>query len=234
METSQLDTKKLAEEMLKGYYRKYRIEGDPSPDDINIMSQVICKFFENCVKLYFRENIDRAILDDMEQRSKHNSLDMPLAELFFSKSEAELAKTRLYKVLQILSRPVDMDEVCEWLHYHLIDYLHSEKDIYIDRKALKDALICRFKPKAESRPYQFMADEAMKCLSFEKHREFIFNVAQRENRGNGLIEKHYKEHGELKDLIRLVLKYHAENLAADFHTESEEEYIYRKIKDNEA
>lgn len=39
---------------------------------------------------------------------------------------------------------------------------------------------------------------------------------------------------ELKDLIRLVLKYHAENLARDFHTESEEEYIYRKIKDNEA
>lgn len=35
---------------------------------------------------------------------------------------------------------------------------------------------------------------------------------------------------ELKDLIRLVLKYHAENLAANFHTESEEEFIYRKIK----
>lgn len=37
---------------------------------------------------------------------------------------------------------------------------------------------------------------------------------------------------ELKDLIRLVLKYHAENLAADFHTESEEDFIYRKIKEN--
>lgn len=35
---------------------------------------------------------------------------------------------------------------------------------------------------------------------------------------------------ELKDLIRLVLKYHAENLAADFHTESEEEYIFKNIK----
>ena len=35
---------------------------------------------------------------------------------------------------------------------------------------------------------------------------------------------------KLKDLIRLVLKYHAENLARDFHTESEEEFIYRKIK----
>lgn len=35
---------------------------------------------------------------------------------------------------------------------------------------------------------------------------------------------------ELKDLIRLVLKYHAENLAMDFHTESEEEYIFKKIK----
>ena len=39
---------------------------------------------------------------------------------------------------------------------------------------------------------------------------------------------------ELKELIAQVLKHHAENLAADFHTESEEEYIYRKIKDNEA
>ena len=39
---------------------------------------------------------------------------------------------------------------------------------------------------------------------------------------------------ELKEFIAQVLKYHAENLAADFHTESEEEYIYRKIKDNEA
>ena len=37
---------------------------------------------------------------------------------------------------------------------------------------------------------------------------------------------------ELKDLIRLVLKYHAENMSADFHTESEEEFIYRKIKEN--
>ena len=37
---------------------------------------------------------------------------------------------------------------------------------------------------------------------------------------------------KLKDLIRLVLKYHAENLAADFHTESEEDFIYRKIKEN--
>ena len=36
----------------------------------------------------------------------------------------------------------------------------------------------------------------------------------------------------LKDLIRLVLKYHAENLATDFHTESEEDFIYRKIKEN--
>lgn len=35
---------------------------------------------------------------------------------------------------------------------------------------------------------------------------------------------------ELKDLIRLVLKYHAENLAADFHTESEEEFIFKSIK----
>lgn len=39
---------------------------------------------------------------------------------------------------------------------------------------------------------------------------------------------------ELKEFIAQVLKHHAENLAADFHTESEEEYIYRKIKDNEA
>lgn len=37
---------------------------------------------------------------------------------------------------------------------------------------------------------------------------------------------------ELKDLIHLVLKYHAENMSADFHTESEEEFIYRKIKEN--
>ena len=36
---------------------------------------------------------------------------------------------------------------------------------------------------------------------------------------------------ELKDLIRLVLKYHAENLASSFHTESEEEYIFEKIKE---
>ena len=36
---------------------------------------------------------------------------------------------------------------------------------------------------------------------------------------------------ELKDLIRLVLKYHTENMAADFHTESEEEYIFKKIKE---
>ncbi len=35
---------------------------------------------------------------------------------------------------------------------------------------------------------------------------------------------------ELKDLIRLVLKYHAENLAMDFHTESEEDYILKNIK----
>lgn len=38
---------------------------------------------------------------------------------------------------------------------------------------------------------------------------------------------------ELKNLIRLVLKYHAENLARDFHTESEEEFIYRKIKERD-
>ena len=38
---------------------------------------------------------------------------------------------------------------------------------------------------------------------------------------------------KLKDLIRLVLKYHAENLARDFHTESEEEFIYRKIKERD-
>lgn len=38
---------------------------------------------------------------------------------------------------------------------------------------------------------------------------------------------------ELKDLIRLVLKYHAENMSADFHTESEEEFIYRKIKERD-
>lgn len=37
---------------------------------------------------------------------------------------------------------------------------------------------------------------------------------------------------ELKDLIRLVLKYHAENLASSFHTESEEEYIFKKIKES--
>ena len=36
----------------------------------------------------------------------------------------------------------------------------------------------------------------------------------------------------LKDFIRLVLKYHAENLAADFHTESEEDFICRRIKEN--
>ena len=35
---------------------------------------------------------------------------------------------------------------------------------------------------------------------------------------------------ELKDLIRLVLKYHAENMSADFHTESEEEFIFKSIK----
>lgn len=39
---------------------------------------------------------------------------------------------------------------------------------------------------------------------------------------------------KLKELIAQVLKHHAENLAADFHTESEEEYIYRKIINNEA
>lgn len=36
---------------------------------------------------------------------------------------------------------------------------------------------------------------------------------------------------ELRQFIRLVLKYHAENLAADFHTESEEEFIFKKIKE---
>lgn len=35
---------------------------------------------------------------------------------------------------------------------------------------------------------------------------------------------------ELKDLIRLVLKYHAENMSADFHTESEEDFIFKNIK----
>ena len=35
---------------------------------------------------------------------------------------------------------------------------------------------------------------------------------------------------ELRQFIRLVLKYHAENLAADFHTESEEEFIFKNIK----
>lgn len=35
---------------------------------------------------------------------------------------------------------------------------------------------------------------------------------------------------KLKDLIRLVLKYHAENLARDFHTESEGEFIFKNIK----
>lgn len=35
---------------------------------------------------------------------------------------------------------------------------------------------------------------------------------------------------ELKDLIRLVLKYHAENMSADFHTENEEEFILKSIK----
>lgn len=35
---------------------------------------------------------------------------------------------------------------------------------------------------------------------------------------------------ELKDLIRLVLKYHAKNMSADFHTESEEEFIFKSIK----
>lgn len=35
---------------------------------------------------------------------------------------------------------------------------------------------------------------------------------------------------ELRLFIRLVLKYHAENLAADFHTESEEEFIFKSIK----
>ena len=34
----------------------------------------------------------------------------------------------------------------------------------------------------------------------------------------------------LKDFIRLVLKYHAENMSADFHTESEEDYIFKNIK----
>ena len=34
----------------------------------------------------------------------------------------------------------------------------------------------------------------------------------------------------LKDFIRFVLKYHAENMSADFHTESEEEYILKNIK----
>jgi hypothetical protein len=40
-----------------------------------------------------------------------------------------------------------------------------------------------------------------------------------------------KRDKELKDLINLVLKYHAENLASSFHTESEEEYIFKKIKE---
>lgn len=35
---------------------------------------------------------------------------------------------------------------------------------------------------------------------------------------------------ELRQFIRLVLKCHAENLAADFHTESEEEFIFKSIK----
>ena len=35
---------------------------------------------------------------------------------------------------------------------------------------------------------------------------------------------------KLKGLIRLVLKYHAENMSADFHTESEEEFILKSIK----
>lgn len=36
---------------------------------------------------------------------------------------------------------------------------------------------------------------------------------------------------ELRRFIRLILKYHAENLAADFHTESEEDYILKKFKE---
>ena len=35
---------------------------------------------------------------------------------------------------------------------------------------------------------------------------------------------------ELKDLIRLVLKYHAANMSAEFHTESEEDFIFKSIK----
>jgi len=35
---------------------------------------------------------------------------------------------------------------------------------------------------------------------------------------------------ELRQFIRLVLKYHAENMSADFHTESEEEFIFKSIK----
>lgn len=53
-----------------------------------------------------------------------------------------------------------------------------------------------------------------------------------DNANSAKDKKLSKKDRRLKDFIHLVLKYHAENMSADFHTESEEDFIYRKIKEN--
>lgn len=88
---------------------------------------------------------------------------------------------------------------------------------------------------------EFMSgDEADKLDAFGSFREeFMTKVSYSrrplhtpDNTDNAKDKELSAKDRSLKDLIRLVLKYHAENMAADFHTESEEEFIYRRIKAN--